>query len=52
MRDFEIKVYIDVSAYPTRPSDTATKVIIYPLSHWWKDYSNRVGTYFGTLPYG
>ena len=40
------------SVYPTRPSDTVTKYTIYPLSYWWKDYSNGLGSYFATLLYG
>ena len=40
------------SVYPTRPSDTVTKYTIYPLSYWWKDYSNGLGSYFATLSYG
>ena len=40
------------SVYPTRPSDTVTKYTIYPLSYWWKDYSNGIGSYFATLSYG
>ena len=37
--------------YPTRPSDTVTKYTVYLLSDWWKDYSNRLGSYFATLSY-
>ena len=40
------------SVYPLRPSDTVTKYTIYPLSYWWKDYSNGLGSYFATLLYG
>ena len=40
------------SVYPTRPSDTVTKYTIYPLSYWWKDYSNGLGSYFATLSSG
>ena len=44
------------SAYPTRPSDNVTKYTIYPpplpLSCWWKDYSNGLGSYFAILSYG
>ena len=40
------------SIYPTRPSDTVTKYTIYPLSYWWKDYSNILGSYFTTLSHG
>ena len=40
------------SVYPTRPSDTVTKYTIYPLSYWWKDYSNGLGSYFATFSYG
>ena len=40
------------SVYPTRLSDTVTKYTIYPLSYWWKDYSNNRGSYFATLWYG
>ena len=40
------------SVYPTRPSDTVTKYTTYPLSYWWKDYSNGLGSYFATLLYG
>ena len=40
------------SVYPTRPSDTVTKYTIYPLSYWWKDCSNGLGSYFATLSYG
>ena len=40
------------SVYPTRPSDTVTKYTTYPLSYWWKDYSNGLGSYFATLSYG
>ena len=42
------------SIYPTCPSDTVTKYTIYPppLSYWWKDYSNGLGSYFATLSYG
>ena len=40
------------SVYPTRPSDTVTKYTIYPLSYWWKDYSNGLGSYFANLLYG
>ena len=39
------------SVYPARPSDTVTKYTIYPLSYWWKDYSNTLGSYFATLSY-
>ena len=40
------------SVYPTRPSDTVTKYTTYPLSYWWKDYSNGLGSYFANLLYG
>ena len=40
------------SIYPTRPSDTVTKYTIYPLSYWWKDYSNILWSYFTTLSHG
>ena len=40
------------SVYTIRPSDTVTKYTIYPLSYWWKDYSNGIGSYFATLSYG
>ena len=34
--------------YPRRPSDTVTKYTVYPLSYWWKDRSNGLGSYFAT----
>ena len=40
------------SVYLTRPSNTVTKYTIYPLSYWWKDYSNCLGSYFANLSYG
>ena len=40
------------SVYPTRPSDPLTNYTIYPLSYWWKDYSNSLGFYSATLSYG
>ena len=39
------------TVYPTRPSDTATKCAIYPLSYWRKDHSNSLGSDFATLSY-
>ena len=39
------------SVYPARSSDTVTKYTIYPLSYWWKDYSNGLGFYSATLSY-
>ena len=41
-------MYFD-SVYLKRPSDTVTKYTIYPLSYWWKDCSNGLGSYFATL---
>ena len=43
---------INWRVYPARPSDTVTQYTIYPLSHWWKDYSNGLGPYLATLSYG
>ena len=43
---------INWCVYPARPSDTVTQYTIYPLSHWWKDYSNGLGPYLATLSYG
>ena len=34
-----------------RHLDTMTKYTVYPLSYWWKDYSNSPGSYFATLSY-
>ena len=40
------------SVYLTRPSNIVTKYTIYPLCHWWKNYSNGLECYFDTLLYG
>ena len=40
------------TVYPARPSDTVTKYTKYPLSYWWKDYSNGLRGFFATLSYG
>ena len=37
------------SVYLTPASDTVTKHTIYPLSCWWKDYSNGLGSCFATI---
>ena len=38
------------SACPTRPSDTVTKYTIYPLSYWWKEFPNGLGSYLQLYP--
>ena len=40
------------SVHPKRPSDTVNNYTNYPMSYWWKDYSNGLGSYFATLSYG
>ena len=44
-----ILMYFD-SVYLKRASDTVTKYTIYPLSYWWKECSNGLGSYFATYP--
>ena len=46
-----ILMFFDIS-YLIRPSDIVNKYKINPLSYWWKEYTNGLGSYFANLSYG